>query len=604
MGLPLRYKYNRDFTVNELGAAEVASTPLPPILSTGKKQREIAISSESWTSGFAGLSMPSRTVHLNSGMGIAVQPAAGSMDYIRTNAVPREKVDQIAKSYYWVEEDDLLDRLIQVKIDFTCMGFSLRCTTPDWIAFRESLSSGKLEQGDSSSEGDSSEKRLELSEEQRAKLIAIAELQGRVTNVSKKWDFDGLVENLIRDWFVSDSMILYWKVRKPTEKDADTSLPTPLVSERESFLPGVVNICALKPADVDWDNSLGIDRLRIKIAKALFDRIREALIKKGKQKTDALATLRAEGVEEKWIKAVEAGQDYVDLSNEDGEYWIVKSKARRQHGLAWPTMKTIFLPLESRKMLKEGDFAASFMMKHFIQLIKSGESITQGPHAGSKKNYATKAETDALLTQFTGVSKAARLSVNHTVTVEFIYPPEEMFSNKKYAIAETMIFNWSGVTITIMTGGGDGQKAGTSYIGIRRLVANLSRARTAASWVLGQFFDHVTIKDRLQTPEGTEVNSFFDENVLKEPRLLLDEIKFLVQEGIEDAMTAARELGRDPDSLRSGKVQTIIENQDTGIWEPVYKPFGNLQQEQNGGRPPGEGVEPDEDTRAQTTPRD
>lgn len=558
------------------------------------------------------------------GDGVRVRSAHGSMDAIRNNAVPANKRDQILKAQLWMEQDDLLEKLISTKIDFTSTGFNLRCKPPEGTALQKLLSSVKFPVGEDGEDDERSEESTNgeangevidsipptrsplnlISQKEADLLIQTVEFQQLLNNLSQKWDFEGLVDDLLRDWYVTDSMILYWKVEQGEGPQLDSDSSTPMVRDKQDLLPKVTNICALNPADVDWDNSLGIEKLSIKISVALKRRIQTAIdldreLAKRQQPKRFVKELEKDGVGKKWIDAVKSKQDMVELKNEDGEFWVIKTKARKQHGLASPSMKNIFLPLETRKMLREGDFGAAFMMKHFIFHVKAGESIQSGPLAGQRKNWAKKKDTDELLNLISTTSKSSRISTNHTVKFEFIFPPKEMFDDEKYFKVELMMFVWAGVTLAIMTGGGQEQKAATGFIGIKRMVANIVKTRRAINWMLTEFFDHETIRSLVNPPDNCRVIASFDENILKEPKQLLDEIKLLVQEGVEDVRTAARELGRDPDALALGKLYTIAENEQTAVWEPIMKKPG--QQDFNGGRPPNDNTTQTEDTRTQFT---
>ena len=120
-----------------------------------------------------------------------------------------------------------------------------------------------------------------------------------------------------------------------------------------------------------------------------------------------------------------------------------------------------------------------------------------------------------------------------------------------------------------------------------------------------QFFEHESIQTSLPAPDGCHIALTFDENALKEPRQLLDEIKFLVENGIEDVRTAARELGRSPDALHTGKMHTKVENSRHGVWEPITGVPGAQTGESDRagddrGRPPGDNTNLTEETRTRT----
>ena len=543
------------------------------------------------------------------GSGVDSRPGTGALERIRMMACPIGTRLQIQRAQLWREDDELVGKLVGVQVDFASLGMSIRCQQPEGSSLATILSTGNSEGEESRDLDDKS--LLDLTDQQKAELLALIQFQQILNTIQSKWDFDGLIEDLLRDWFTTDSMILYWKVRHKSadgENKLDTDTSVPVYGTRGELLPNIVNICAINPAEVDWDDSLGVDRMKVLIGAKLKKRIQTAMSKNvPEQRKLAIETLRKEGIEQKWIDAVKAGKNFVQLSNDDGEYWVVKTKGRRQNGLASPSMKAIFLPLESRKALREGDFAASFMMKHFILHITAGESIKQGPMAGQKVNWAKQKETDALLTSVTNTSRASRIATNHTVKFHFVFPPKEMFDGAKFSKVESQIFTWADVTAVLMFGGGDSgdnQKTGTGFIGIKKLVAKLQKARNGINWIMQEFFDHETVSKNLSAPEGCSVALTFDENALKEPRQLLAEIKFLVDSGIEDVRTAARELGRNADALYGGKMHTKAENARFCVWEPIVSKPGAKQEsdpdDDNRGRPPKDETTLTEETRTKT----
>lgn len=541
------------------------------------------------------------------GSGVDNRTGAGAVERIRLMACPLENRLQIHRAQSWREDDELVGKLVGVQVDFASLGMSIRCQQPEGSSLAKILSSGNSESNDEEISDNKSP--LALTDEQKTELLDVIQFQQTLNTIQAKWDFNGLIEDLLRDWFTTDSMILYWKVRKKVDgKTQDTETSVPVFGTRGVLLPNVINICAINPAEVDWDNSLGVDRMKVLIGIKLKKRIQSAMARKTpEQKRIAIDTLRKEGIEQKWIDAVKAGKHFVQLSNDDGEYWIVKTKGRRQNGLASPSMKAIFLPLESRKALREGDFAASFMMKHFILQVTAGESIDQGPIAGQKVNWITQKEAEQLLASISHTSRAIRIATNHTVKFTFVFPPKEMFDGAKFSKVESQIFTWADVTAVLMFGGGSGgdnQKTGTGFIGIKKLVAKLQKARSGLNWIMQEFFSHETILSNLSSPGDCQIALTFDENALKEPRQLLAEIKFLVDAGIEDVRTAARELGRNADALYGGKMHTKAENARFSVWEPIVSKPGAKQESDpdndNRGRPPSNNTTLTEETRTKT----
>lgn len=502
------------------------------------------------------LNVTRRVADVNTGDNIL-----NSKQGIPSTYLPKGLKEQIKKAQSWREDDELLESLIEIKKDFTIIGFSLQC------------------------------RQSKFSKEEQD---TIDQFQETLDEIMIETNFYKIVSDLLVDFYTTDNAILYWR-SKPASSDIPLSI-TPI----SELLPNVYDICAINPGDCNYDDSLGVDNLYVDMPSVLYERIRFAINKLNvTDRIEAITSLIASGVGIKWIEAVKKGEKKVLLSKEDGDNWIVITKQRKHCGLKKPSMYNIFLDLQTRKMFKEGEFLGAFMMKHFIMLITQGESITQGPDAGSRKNWLSPEDAQKLINIFSNVSLAMRIAMNHTTDIKYIFPPAEMFSIDKYGSCEQRIFNWSGIIMAIMKG--EGGTYSSAFIGIKKLVAHISNARRIIGEAVTNFFKHETIASSINPPAQTKIVARFDENVLKEPAQLLDEVKTLLSSGPLDPRSALFELGRDPDLVSSRKFRCISEQESDNIWSPVYEKsaFGNTQQEQNGGRPANEGTTPNEGTRTQ-----
>lgn len=519
---------------------------------------------------------------LSSGNQTLAAMGAGRISLLLKQAIPSDRRKATERAYFHVENDDLLCDLINIMVDFTTLGLSLQSTPP--------LQSGEDVQQQSSN------------------------FQTTLNKLRLSMDIDKVVDDLTRDWYVSDNMVLYWRFGSEVSGGLSSDGSTP--NDNLFGIPGLQELAVLNPALVDWNNSLGGDILMVKIPDAVRERIKAAFDagqKKRKSKTEIRNALHEEGIGDKWIDAIlnskrNDGGEMVELKAEDGDYWIIRTKARKNCGLATPSMKTIFLDLEMRGMAKDAEFSVFYMLKHFIMLIKAGESIQQGPLAGQKTNWLNKKESKTLLNYFSVVSRAMRAAVNHTVKIEYIYPPPDMFSVEKFKSCESRMFNWSGVT-KVMTSG-EGSDYGGGYLSIRKTIAKIEKCRLQINLLFMEFFNHPTIVDAISTPKEFSVTTNFDVNVLKEPRQLLDEVKWLFESGISDQRTSAQELGRDPERLKSSAIQSRSENETDQVWEPIglqgQSLFGFTGDEGQGdgsnptGRPIGTGKTRNEHTRTRS----
>jgi hypothetical protein len=490
-----------------------------------------------------------------------------SLSSLLAGAQPQRRRDATIKAYEHYDRDDLLGGLIDCMVDFTSLGLNLQVTSP--------------------ATGDDKEDEL-------------LELEEKIDELALDMDIDKIVEDLLRDNFVTDNMILYWRTDPANQEGTQVSAESSDGDEHVG-IPGVYDISALSPSVVDWDNSLGQDILVCRIPALLINRIQRALERltreQGVTMQDVIEQLEDEGIGKKWVEAVYNRKDVVRLSEEDGDHWIIQTRARKYHGLARPSMFRIFLPLESRRLLSEGDYSASLLMKNFLMLLKQGESITQGLQAGSTKNWMKKKDALELNNRFASVARSMRIAVNHTFSIEYSFPPKDIFDETKYVKIEKRIFNWAGVTATFYGGGGE-DTYGSGFIGIKRMISKMAKSRERIKRMFRQFFKHPSVAPNLGLPDKHGIATTFDDNCLKEPKQILDEVKFLFESSITDQRTTARELGRDPDGLKLSKRRSRREEEKSQAWSPVGAQ-GTTSSVDKGGRPANPGTTQNEGTRTQ-----
>lgn len=544
------------------------------------------------------------------------------IESLRTSVLPTTKAGRIVNAMKYYDEDDLIGGLIDIKVEFAMGGMTLFGKPTGFTDMMKIASANKkastlgkkrkkkkkISTGNAS--GNTStppvpDDKPELSPEEIKLLQEQFDFQKLLEKIQLKWELNGVIATLLQDWFTTDTMILYWKTQVDTELGIAPidSLP-PEEDSKEALLPGLLDITSLRPCDVQWNNELGQDNLYVKIPVVLRERIQFAInIQRKPDRDKAIALLLQEGVAQKYIDAVKAGLTHVLLLRADGDNWLVRTKERKHFGMASPSMFRIFISNEIRKSFRDGDFGGAFMFKHFFLHAKLGESVDQGVLAGQRINWATKDDTQAFVRMMGDVSKVSKIATNHTVAFSFVYPPADMFSADRYSVHTAAAFNWSGVASVLY--GGEGGKYSSGYLNIRRLINHLLSARQLVREMFCLFFGHSTLKQKMEFPENTEVSVGFDENSLKEPAQLLSELKFMFENGMGDPQIAAQELGRDPDRLRRSKLQSAMENDNSGCWNVITEPVstGNEQVSQaNAGRPTNDGNQPNESSRTQSPP--
>ena len=517
--------------------------------------------------------------------GISQLGASSTIDKLIDRATPRDKMVCIRMAQEYADKDDFLGGVIDMLIDFTMTGFDLQVSV--------SQPSGE-------------EKTLE----QKHKISV--ETENFLNKFQEVYDFKKVIKDLARDRKITDSMILYWRI----DKDA-----TPI--DTQSPIPNLTALYALNPSDVDWCNSFGMNILKVRIPEDIIYRVRNSLeqARVSFALNDTLLMVAPlpqpimdlvnSGIPLKWIEAIRVGEKMVELSNEDGDYWIVSTKQRMNYGLAKPSMQRIFLSVETRQSLMQGEFTAGFMTKHFIMLVQQGESIDAGPLAGQRTNWLKPKDADALFKKFSDTTKAMRMVADHTLKITFVYPDAKIFGIEKYVAAESRILNWAGAVVTVVTG--EGGNYGSAFIGIKRMISSISERRCELSDITTKFFNHPTIAKYVPSEEETNVIVVFDEQVLKEPAQLLKEIELLIKSSFIDPRTALRTFGYNPDRIRDSKFRSRQEDESDKSWSPMQ----NLENQNNqnsgadtglnspskideGGRPANPSTTPNPGTRLQS----
>lgn len=285
------------------------------------------------------------------------------------------------------------------------------------------------------------------------------------------------------------------------------------------------------------------------------------------------------------------------LDRAEGHRWIIRTLGPEQNGIPDPSMATIFIHLASRAMLNEGEFGAACQMKHFIQHIKLGESIQSGPQAGSKANWASKEEIETFDKIINSIQKSIRLTTNHTVTVSFVFPPKEMFDRSKFGNSEKAILEFAEMPEVLMSGDGATNSSGT--IAIKRTMTSIEDCRDEISDIFSQFFKSRQVYDNVfQGKPAREmyVTARFDLNVLKDPRVLIDELKLLISGNAIGPTTCITELNRDPNVAKGEKLSDIEYNKSTGVFDKSFSKSGKATHDGPPGRPSSPNKEKDEHT--------
>jgi hypothetical protein len=156
-------------------------------------------------------------------------------------------------------------------------------------------------------------------------------------------------------------------------------------------------------------------------------------------------------------------------------------------------MQSIFSDIELLRLLVQGDWATAWMIKNMIVLVTCGESITTGPLAGSKANWATSKDVAELKKHFQKVGKAQMLYGNHTIKIEFLFPDPKAFSPEKYQSVIDRVCWFFGIGKYMVLGTSEGGSYSTTSWNVQAVRAEAQRVRELFKTFFSGFLNHPSI---------------------------------------------------------------------------------------------------------------
>lgn len=444
-----------------------------------------------------------------------VKYTAATLSTLLHQAIPTDLKKVIKTALEFARgEDDLVQDIVQTKVDFYASGLSISVKPPN------PTNKGKL--------GD------------------------RFKDLVTDHQLHQVAEELIFNFCVTDNAILQWKVGD-----------------------GVEYVTSLDPDMVEYSNVAGFETLKVVLPQDVIRKIQGQL-----GTIDGLKELRR-NFPQKYIDAVKNGENTVELKNNDGEFWIVRTRNRRFGGLATPTLKSRFTDILMRQLLIAGDWAVAFLFKRAIEHIKAGEKSTSTLRSDPRELYPTVDDINALKEEFKKVGQSMRMYTNHTVAIEYPHPPVEIFSGVKYEKVEERILRWGGVIDTLMTGKGEGFSQG--HLGARRFISHGHKVRETVGNMLAGFVLHEKTRAALGIPQGSTAQVSWNEQNLKEPAQILDELQALYDRALLDPETFHEKLGLKHDQIKE-RMKRYHEEKE--IWRLDWEPNQGLTGENPGaGRP-------------------
>lgn len=369
-------------------------------------------------------------------------------------------------------------------------------------------------------------------------------------------------EDLIFDLAASNNAILVWAIAKKS-------------NENTGIKSGGIEYLMTIPAwRVSFQNFSGKEVLKVKLTSEMTTDILGYVARKEQPPYP-----------QKYIDAAMKGTP-VQLKNDDGEYWIVRSDAPKFSGLARPTMRTIFLDILMRDLLAAGDFSVAYFIKNLIQHVKAGESNKTPGGFGTTDLYLSEPDKKNLYNIFKTTGQALLAITNHTVEIDYKFPDPAVFNPEKYSKVEERIFRWGGVPDVLMTGQGNGYAQGS--IGKSRFEAHGKKIRASIGWMWQRFFSHESVMAALDIPVGATCSVQWDEQVLREWKEILDQLRLQLTEGGMDWQTVHETLGFDHESIRGRKEREHAKEKE--VWTRDWEAKQGLGQDGCAGGRPAEGT--------------
>ncbi len=467
------------------------------------------------------------------GIDDVIKATGGALSEVLQRAFPKHIPTQIKQAEeFAANRDDLIQDIISTKMDFYPAGFGLSTTCAI---------------------NDLSDKRVN-------NFVRALFLKHRLEKIQNE---------LMRDQCVSDNCILTWKI---TDNELEY-------------------LWTLAPSSVDYTQQSGYETLKLKLEPPTIKTLKKLIDQSKSPKKDVkdAAKEALANFPDKYVAAVKAGENMVELRNEDGEYWIIATTARQYTGLASPSMSSIFPDIMLRKLMVSGDWAVAYALTKVIELVQSGEGPPDQEKRDYKILYQTPADAKALNATMKKLGQVKRLVTDHTARITYPHPDPELFDKKKFESVEQRILRWGAVIDTMMTGQGAGFAQG--HLGSRRFYAQGRSKRKIVGDTIAEFLRHDSLRPVINIPKAADIAVAvnYDEQLLKDPKQVLDEDNATIDRGLMDVQTYHERRGLDTAVIRARKIEDAKEVDGDGktIWKPLFEQKQGMLSGEETGRPEG-----------------
>lgn len=352
-----------------------------------------------------------------------------------------------------------------------------------------------------------------------------------------------LVKETWQDRVVTDNVIAFWREK------AGVVIPRVIMVPAERCI---------------YSDAMGIEKLKVNLGWNETD------LRTGKPGEPQDRTRDPNRLTAKEIKRYAASR-YVELSEDEGEFFRVLKRSRTGWGFTLPRMTAVFRTMAQDESMQVADNLWAFLSRAVTRHFKIGHEIRNGPLAGRGTWFWDPVRDAALREFFEGKVGILDVSTNFDVAIEFPYPDGKRFEREKYLSVFERLSTWAGPTgMMLLNNKGNGNP---EWLKLLRIEATEERDD------VGPYLSEI-VNTVFKPPMEVEVS--WKNTIFQDQRMAVELLKFLTTTGALSYRTALDEASFDPDQEREHKAEEAELIQDPEKKYLLLPPFDPAHGEQPG----------------------
>ncbi len=374
----------------------------------------------------------------------------------------------------------------------------------------------------------------------------------KFTDLVDEWSIKKIQKELHDDLLTQDNCILAWKTK--------TSAKNSKIEFVMRIRPEDAKVITIHNKDflavfLDAKKHEELDKIRLRPADHDKDLIRE--ISRIPRKHFEAARLKKP----------------IALSKRDGWNWAIGMKysdPQVDNGLCKPSMVSIYGDALIVRYLENAELTTAYNLKNLILHIRHGESIVENGIVNNRYRTST-AKLRALSAKLNNLESSVKFFTDHTVNLEYIFPPMELFKRERFESVYFRIINlWGGMPESLFTGTGK-TNIGNAFVSLKRVQIEGEDNRNIVKDVVTQFLAFAGNVKPSKVPPLS-----YDNDALRDERIKLEIYKFLKANSFVDFETTVREFGLDPEVV---KARLLRDRKSGDFLIPVFEPSQGISAE-------------------------